>query len=235
MLFDFDGTLADSAPTVLGAARAALTEWERPIPPEPQLRRFVGPPIMTGITQVLGIEPERARAFLATYRSHYLTTLTQAELFDGAVQTLDRLARAGWTLAVASSKREDMVVRILEHHALAERFAVIAGADDAGTRPDKESVIRAALDGLGADPRGDCLVMVGDRHHDVDGAAALGIPAVFAAWGYGTPDEAAGAAASAASLEQLAHLLTDTRPPLPCVGAPVPQTGHDEQQMGTHS
>ncbi len=71
-------------------------------------------------------------------------------------------------------------------------------------------MIERALRGLGVEPdAGDPggVVMVGDRVHDVRGAAQWGIPTVFVEWGYGTPDEAEGAAGRAATVERLGAIL----------------------------
>jgi phosphoglycolate phosphatase len=98
---------------------------------------------------------------------------------------------------VATSKPTVYARRILEHFGLLDRFAVVAGADLSGGRESKAAVVAHALDLLGADGRD--AVMVGDREHDVLGAAAHGIPAIGVLWGYGDADElrAAGAAALA--------------------------------------
>ena len=111
-------------------------------------------------------------------------------------------------LAIATSKPESTATRILEHFGFAPLFTVIAGASDDETRSEKADVITRALELLAE--RGVDVsrpVMIGDRIHDVDGAAAHGIPSIVAGWGYGAPEEAAGAIAIAASPADLPGLV----------------------------
>lgn len=207
-IFDFDGTIADSGPQILGSARATLERFGYQAPPEDRLRRFVGPPILTGITEVLGVPADRAEDFRDAYRAIYLQRMTETVLYPGLPDLLQELTGAGWQLGVASSKREDLVRRILEAKGLVASFAVIAGSDMSERSAAKARVLDRAL-GLFADLGVDAssAVMVGDRHHDVDGAAEHGLPTIFVTWGYGTPAEAEGAWAVAHTPDEVGRLL----------------------------
>jgi phosphoglycolate phosphatase len=119
-----------------------------------------------------------------------------------------RLHGLGVPLAISSSKPESQVVPILEHFGLARYFTVICGASEDETRSAKADVVAEALRRLaesGVDTSH--TVLVGDRIHDVEGAAAHGIPAILVEWGYGSPAEAAEAMAVVHSTDQLASLL----------------------------
>jgi phosphoglycolate phosphatase-like HAD superfamily hydrolase len=89
-------------------------------------------------------------------------------------------------MAVATSKAEPTAQRILAHFGLDGFFEVIAGASPDGTRAAKADVVASALVRL--EPLPDRVVMVGDRRHDVEGAAAHGIDTVVVGWGYGRAD-----------------------------------------------
>ena len=88
-----------------------------------------------------------------------------------------------------------MARHILRHFDIDGPFAFIGGASDDDARIDKADVIAHTLDGLGRTPTAPAdggtlgVVLVGDRSHDVLGAARFGIPTVLVTWGYGTPDE----------------------------------------------
>ena len=110
---------------------------------------------------------------------------------------------------MATSKPELQARRILAHFDLDDLFLVIAGASEDETRSEKADVIAWALQLLtreGVDVSRP--VMVGDRIHDIEGAAQHGIPSVFVTWGYGDPAEAAGAFAIADEPTALPRIVT---------------------------
>jgi phosphoglycolate phosphatase-like HAD superfamily hydrolase len=107
-------------------------------------------------------------------------------LFDGISDLLADLRAAGVRLAVATSKNELTARQIIEHFGIDAHFEVIAGASSDGTRSAKADVVAHALAQLG--PLPDRVLMVGDRSHDVEGAAAHGIDTVVVEWGYGASD-----------------------------------------------
>lgn len=96
------------------------------------------------------------------------------------------LHAAGVRLAVATSKAEPTARCVLAHFGLDGYFDVIAGASVDGTRDTKADVLAHALAQL--EPLPQRVVMVGDRRHDVEGAATHGIDAVVVGWGYGRVD-----------------------------------------------
>ena len=122
---------------------------------------------------------------------------------------LESLNDSGLTLAVATSKPTYSATRILEHFGLDGHFAFIGGSDLAGVRHDKAAVIEHTLEELsaqGIDVDPSRTRMVGDRHHDVTGAAVHGIDTIGVLWGYGDREELASAGATAFA-EQPADLV----------------------------
>ena len=207
-LVDLDGTLVDSAPGITGTLAATLARMGLPVPPPARLVEFVGPPILDGLRDLAGLDPEQSQEALGLYREQYRATgAFDARPYAGIRDTLERL-KPHVPLAVATSKPEIQAKRILEHFGLAHLFTVIAGASEDEVRSEKADVITWAL-GLLRDVGVDTSrpVMIGDRTHDVAGAGQHGIPAIFAAWGYGTPAESAGAAGVAHRPEDLPGLL----------------------------
>lgn len=213
-LFDLDGTLTDSAPGIVAGFRHALASVGAPEPDADLLDMIVGPP-MVDTLRSLGLDEATTQRALASYFDRYDEVgWAENAVFDGIEELLITAARGGSRLAVATSKSERFARRILEHFSLAEHFEVIAGAsDDGAARRAKVDVIEHALRGLGIDPidaeRGGTpnVVMVGDREHDVHGAAHWGIPTVFVGWGYGSAEEAAGARWSVDTVDELGRML----------------------------
>lgn len=185
VLFDLDGTLTDSADGIVSSFRHALGEVGAPIPDGDLAGRIVGPPMHQTLAGMgLG---DRADAAIAAYRADYTARgWAMNRLFDGIPELLADLQTAGVRLAVATSKAEPTARRILAHFGLDGYFEVIAGATVDGSRAEKADVVAHAVAQL--QPLPDRVLMVGDRWHDVAGAAEHGIDTVVVAWGYGRAD-----------------------------------------------
>ena len=185
VIFDLDGTLTDSAVGIVSSFRHALQQIGAQVPDGDLAGRIVGPP-MHQTLHAMGLGAQAADA-VAAYRADYTTRgWSMNSLFDGIPQLLDDLKSAGVRLAVATSKAEPTARRILAHFGLDDYFEVIAGATVDGTRSAKADVVAHALAQLA--PLPDRVLMVGDRLHDVEGAAAHGIDTVVVGWGYGGGD-----------------------------------------------
>jgi phosphoglycolate phosphatase len=195
VVFDLDGTLTDSAPGIISSLRYAFDALGLARLDAAQERAFVGPPLHESFGRL--VPADLIDAGIAAYREHYVPTgMFQNTVYDGVVDLLDAIAAQGVTMAVATSKAEPFAVRILEHFGIAGAFATIRGSRLDGTTGGKAEVLQYVLDDLGNPPR-DSLVMVGDREHDVHGAAAHNIACYGAAWGYGGPGELSRAGAVA--------------------------------------
>ena len=189
VIFDLDGTLTDSAEGIVASFRHALADIGAPVPDGDLAAQIVGPPMdETFHSMELGEHAERA---IAAFRAEYGTRgWAMNTLFDGIEPLLADLRAAGVRLAVATSKLEPTAQRVLAHFGLDEHFEVIAGAAADGSRKTKVEVLAHALDQLR--PLPERVLMVGDRSHDVHGAAAHGIDTVVVGWGYGRDDFADG-------------------------------------------
>ncbi len=207
VIFDLDGTLTDSAQGIVSSFRHALGQVGVEVPDGDLAGRVVGPP-MHHTLEAMGLAD--ADAAIAAYRADYSTRgWAMNRLFDGIPQLLADLHAAGVRLAVATSKAEPTAHRILEHFGLDGRFEVIAGASLDGIRATKTEVMAHALAQL--EPLPERVLMVGDRAHDVQGAAAHGIATVVVDWGYGRGDFAepiaVRAAAHVATIDELREVL----------------------------
>ena len=205
VLLDLDGTLVDSAALITEHLSAAITAAGFPAPAD--LRPLVGPPFETALPE-LGLTPAQVAAAIAHYRRTYdAVAATHTPLYPGVPVLLERLGTAGLRLAVATSKPEQLAARIVAGVGIAGHFTLVGGSDPAVGRVGKGNVVASVLGRLGLDPARDPVVMVGDRHHDVDGAAEHGVPAIGVAWGYAEPGELAGAAAVVETLDALHAML----------------------------
>jgi phosphoglycolate phosphatase len=210
VLFDLDGTLVDSTPGIVASVRHAAAELGLPEPSAQQLRAMIGPPLQDGFALVLRVPIEEVPRAVAAYRAHYAAgALLDVTVHHGIPSLLDALTADGATLAVATSKPEPFAVRVLEHTGLLPAFAGVYGATLDGVVRHKDQVVAAAL---AAHPAGRDPVLVGDRSHDVLGAAAHGLPCIGAGWGPAEDGELerAGAAFVAATPAEVLPALART-------------------------
>lgn len=204
VIFDLDGTLTDSAAGIVASFRHALGHIGVPVPDGDLAQRLVGPPMHHTLAAMgLGAQAEQA---MAAYRADYTARgWAMNRVFDGIEPLLADLQAAGVRLAVATSKVEPTARRILAHFGIDRYFEVIAGASVDGARAAKSDVLAHALEQLSPLPAR--VLMIGDRAHDVDGAAAHGIDTVLVGWGYGRDDDVDDATTRVGDVHELREVL----------------------------
>ncbi len=197
VLFDLDGTIVDSAPGITASLARTLEDMGEPVPTPAELLAWVGPPIMDSFRDLGGFDPAESERALEIYRGHYLLEgVFDAKLYDGVDGVLRAISEARIPLSLATSKPETPATLVLDHYGLTHYFDELTGASDDEKRSKKADVIAEALRRLAANGADlTRTIMIGDRIHDVEGAAANGIPAIYVTWGYGSPEESAGAVA----------------------------------------
>jgi phosphoglycolate phosphatase len=204
VLLDLDGTLSESGPAIVAAVSSALQHLGRDPLDEPTLRSFIGPPLETSFAGLPDFDDELVAEATRVYRQNY--DLLGPPLYPGVVGALERLREAGLQVSLATSKPEPLAIEIITDKGLLHLFDAVCGAGHDSERTTKADVVAKALQRLGSPQR---AVMVGDRHHDVEGASTHGLPCIGVLWGYGSADEllGAGAAAVAADVDELLSLL----------------------------
>ncbi|MDE6784283.1 MAG: HAD-IA family hydrolase [Ruminococcus sp.] len=191
LIFDLDGTLVDTRPGVLACFKYTLNKLG--LPPYHDPYKFLGPPLQYSFSTLCGLDEKATEEAIHIYRQKYRTEgIFNAELFNGIEDILRTLKENGYTLAVATCKMEKFAKIILEHFDIAKYFDFIGGADE--NRYEKSQVIHHVMEELGKTDTSRVL-MIGDRDNDVKGAEALGIPCLYALWGYGSTEEASEAGA----------------------------------------
>lgn len=185
VLFDLDGTIADSAPGILQSMQLALQKFGIDAEPQ-QLRRYLGPPLADMFADFL--PAEQVADGVAAYRAHYLAgELYHATLYPGVRELIIGLYEEGCRLCLATAKPQTTAKLILQHFGLAEYFTIIGGTDEEHGIRTKTQVIQSILDQLQLSATE--VVMFGDRKDDLLGAAACGIAAVGAGYGYAPAGE----------------------------------------------
>lgn len=183
VLLDLDGTLTDSGPGIVASATYAYTALDLPVPTPDVLRSFVGPPI-TESFRAHGVPEAQVWDAVTEYRRAFRAGgMYDNALYPGVPDALRALRDAGCRLVVATSKPQVFAEPICAHFGLDALLDGVFGAPPDDVPSTKADVVAAALAAQGSwSPA--TTVMVGDREHDVRGAAAHGIRCVGVAWGY---------------------------------------------------
>ena len=214
VLFDLDGTLADTAPAITSALNAVLDEAGLAPQSEATVRSWIGGGVELLLARAMnafGLDSDDAAArhfLVGRFAVHYRGCLADGvNAYPGMVELLQRLSETATPMGMVTNKPREFAVPLLESLQLAGYFtATICGNDLAHRKPDPLPVATAASAlGLAALD----IWMVGDSLADVQSANAAGCVSVLMAYGYGSEDPLARAQARvhARDVAQLRTLL----------------------------
>ena len=206
VLFDLDGTLADTLGDIASSMNDALAAVGLPTHPPEAYRRFVGDGVLMLARRALGPGREvLAPDLVDAFRTLYAGRLVRATRpYPGIVPLLEDLRARELPLAVLSNKPHDATRAIVEALFGAETFTAVTG-EQAGTPRKPDPTAALALARLLAVPPARCL-LVGDSPVDIVTATRAGMVPVGVAWGFRSPDDLVEAGAEVV-LAQPAELL----------------------------
>ena len=197
-IWDVDGTLVDSRKVISYAMDHAFEAVGLPAPGYEGVRHVVGLSLEEACRVLApdACEPEMLERLTDAYKDAFVAQRSAPDhhepLYEGARDTLERLANDGWLLGVATGKGRRGVDITFERHDLTHFFDVIRCADDGPGKPHP-FMVEDAIAALGAPV--EASVMIGDTAHDMVMARAAGARALGVSWGFHTPDEIAAAGA----------------------------------------
>ena len=213
ILFDLDGTITDSREGIAKSVQFALTKYGVDEPDLGKLEKFIGPPLRDSFMEFYPeiVNEENVEEVVATYRSYYEPIgIFENKVYEGIPELLKSLQESGKKLAVASSKPEVFVRRIIEYFSLEKYFEVIVGSLLDGTRENKKDIVAEALQQLfGEEVDLAHTAMVGDRKFDIEGARDQNVAAIGVRFGFSKIGEleSAGADYIAETVEDLEKYL----------------------------
>ncbi len=205
LLLDVDGTLIDSYPGIREGFLRGLDAagWEHP--GEDFIRRIPGPP-MTETMASLGMDAEENRRAMNAYSEYMAGDGWQNfTVFDGMAQLVAEWKAEDYEVVTATSKGEGFARMALERAGILDNIDFLGAAQEDGPRKRKVDVIRHVLDNV----QPERPLMIGDRHHDFEGAAFFGIPSVAVTWGYADPREYDLATYTATTADELKGIVHD--------------------------
>ncbi|MBK9082662.1 MAG: phosphoglycolate phosphatase [Rhizobiales bacterium] len=196
LVFDLDGTLADTAPDLISTLRVVLAQEGVPPLPYDEARDMLGAGARALVERGLAAAgrtvpkqriEELFHAFVAHYGAH---VADESRLFPGVAAALDALAAQGFRFAVCTNKLEGLAVQVLEALGVAHRFDAICGQDTFreadGTNIPKPDPRMLAMTVEKAGGRLDRAIMIGDSETDVATARNAGTPVIAVDFGYTT-------------------------------------------------
>lgn len=181
VLYDFDGTLADTTELVMTCYRLTMQEHLGEVPPAEEWLRGFGTPLEVQMNR-FARDPSHCEEMIATYRLHQEEQAKHLiRSFDGVLETLAELRSAGMEMAIVTSRHKESTLRALDLCGLTDHFEVVVTPQDVTSpKPHPEPVLHA-LDRLGVGASE--AIFIGDSPHDIVSGREAGTQTAAALWG----------------------------------------------------
>ncbi len=181
IVFDWDGTLFDSAAVIAECIQLAAREMALPVPDRRTASHVIGLGLNDSLRHAMpSLPPERYAEFLALYRRYFIEREDTLSLFAGVPELLGALKRRGHLLAVATGKPRRGLDRALQASGLGALFAATRCGDETRSKPDPAMLLEL-MEELMVEKRD--LLMIGDTSHDLGMAQNAGVDAVAVVYG----------------------------------------------------
>ena len=190
VIFDFDGTVADTGEGILKSLQYSFEAMGDPIPDLGDLKKFIGPPIYYSYTTFYGVSEDDVDLYVKKYRERYREKgIYESKVYDGVRELIVYLKEENIKVGIASSKPEQLIYAVSDYLEITDLFDAIVGVKSDNSRHStKAGLISQAMVDLGAEDKNKVL-MVGDRMFDIDGAHDAGIKCCGVLWGFGSEEE----------------------------------------------
>lgn len=183
-VFDVDGTLLDTREGILSSVRFTIKEFGFKMPSEAELLKFIGPPIQDSFARSYGLSGEILQDIATVFRNRYSDgDLFKAKPYDGIYNVFDELERHGVDTAIATYKRADYAVKIVEHFGFGRYTQNICGADHENKLKKSDILNNCLQNTPGVDKKS--VIMIGDTLSDGLAAEKCGVDFLAVKYGYG--------------------------------------------------
>lgn len=190
ILFDFDGTLFDTAPGIYQSMQHVCNYYKLPYG-ETEFKKMIGPSLKESFTTIFHLPESEVPKAIDVYREYYsVKGMFECNPYPGVFELIEKLRNINKKILVATSKPEVYTKEILKRKGKLDLFDFVAGADlGEQKRYEKIHVLEYLLDENNLhDKKSNCL-MIGDRKYDVNGAHMAGIKCAGILWGFGNRQE----------------------------------------------
>ena len=185
-LFDYDGTIVDSAIMIVEGAIAAFRICGLPDPDPAKVRENIGKPLAIALDEYMppgfNVTPnEISEAYRSWYAEQGRLGLQNEPLYPGVVELLKELKSSDWLIGIATNKSRIGLTNGLAKHNLSDMFDITLSTDENIAKPNPAMAIRA-MNELGVEKK--YCVMIGDTINDIGLGVNAGINSIGVTWGY---------------------------------------------------
>ncbi len=203
IVWDWDGTIIDSAPTIVRCIQQACRDLDFPVPEDSIASYVIGLGVHDSLRRVVpSIHPARFPELVERFRYHYLAKDHELHLFAGIRELLQDLKSKGFLLGVATGKPRRGLNRSLDYHQLNHVFHDTRTADESFSKPHPGMLLDLS-DSLQVPVRK--MLMIGDTTHDLEMAQSAGVHGIAVTYG-AHPADALRCANSLACLDNVGQL-----------------------------
>ena len=184
--FDLDGTLCDSKPGILNGLNYMFETLNVPTPPQDYLLKFIGLSLDKSLSKFTDFDERKIEHAISVFRTYYSKKgLYEGELYTDAEELIKNLSKSGIDLFLVTAKPQNFAEAILEHFNLIKYFKGIYGLDPNKEYPGKSHHLSQII----KENTYKNLVMIGDRHMDIDAANTISVSSIAVTYGYGSEEE----------------------------------------------
>ncbi len=182
LVFDWDGTIMDSADNIIECVREAAKDLGLEIPSDDTVRNIIGLGLKEAVTEMFpGIDDGQIWNVVERYRVHFLDHRRKpSPLFQGAEDTLREIAGRDYLMAVATGKGRSGLDRVLEYTGLGDLFHTSRCADESFSKPNPDMLLQI-MDEMGV--IGEETLMIGDTEYDMQMAVNAGAHRLAVSYG----------------------------------------------------
>ncbi len=190
VIFDLDGTIADTSPGIINSIRYTQEKMNLPEISLEQMYSHIGPPMSESYNKNFGLTGEKLNQAISYHKEYAMKQgYKEIKLYDGIVDLLENLRRKGAITAVATLKAQSTTLKIFEHLGITDKFDIIKGVEAIKPKT-KNQLLENCIAELNY--KKSEAVLIGDSKYDAIGAEQTGIDFIAVTYGFGfkTKDEA---------------------------------------------
>lgn len=181
IIFDWDGTLADSTQLIVSAIRQASVDTGLPVPSELAARGIIGLGLREALTELFGeLSHAHYQQLVSRYGYHFTNEEQDIPLFEGAAAAIQALEQRGMGLAVATGKGRRGLNHALARSGIQQHFHATRCVDECHSKPHPQMILEL-MDEMGASP--ERTLMIGDTSFDLQMAQNAGVASLGVTYG----------------------------------------------------